>query len=67
MNTKMNQSINVGVDMGKFQLDIYFTVINDDKDINEAIKEIKKHKPESIVIEATGRLEMPFIIACNLI
>ena len=71
MNTKMNQSINVGVDTGKFQLDIYirpldiyFTVTNDDKGINEAIKEIKKHKPERIVIEATGRLEMPFIIAC---
>ena len=41
----MNQSINVGVDTGKFQLDIYirpldiyFTVTNDDKGINEAIK-----------------------------
>jgi transposase len=64
MNTKMNQSINVGVDMGKYQLDNYFTVTNDDKGINEAIKEIKKHKPERIVIEATGHLEMPFIIAC---
>jgi transposase len=45
MNTKMNQSINVGVDTGKLQLDIhirpldiYFTVTNDDKGINEAIK-----------------------------
>ena len=71
MNTKTNQSINVGVDTGKFQLDIYirpldiyFTVENDEKGIKEAVKKIKKYKPERIVIEATGRLEMPFIIAC---
>jgi len=71
MNTKKNQNINVGVDTGKSQLDIYirpldiyFTVTNDEKGIKEAVKTIKKYKPERIVIEATGRLEMPFIIAC---
>ncbi len=58
MNTKTNQNINVGVDTGKFQLDIYirpldiyFTVTNDEKGIKEAIKTIKKYKPERIVIE----------------
>ncbi|WP_351123263.1 IS110 family transposase [Shewanella sp. T24-MNA-CIBAN-0130] len=71
MKTKTNQNINVGVDTGKYQLDIYirpldiyFTVSNDDKGIKEAVRLIKKHNPERIVIEATGRLEMPFIIAC---
>ena len=71
MNTKTKQNINVGVDTGKFQLDIYirpldiyFTVSNDEKGIKEAVKTIKKYKPERIVIEATGRLEMPFILAC---
>jgi len=71
MKTQTNQNINVGVDTGKFTLDIYirpldiyFTVSNDDKGIKEAVKTIKKHKPERIVIEATGRLEMPFILAC---
>ena len=71
MNIKTNQSINVGVDTGKFQLDIYirpldiyFTVQNDDNGIKEAIQTIKQHNPERIVIEATGRLEMPFIVAC---
>ena len=71
MNTKTNQNINVGVDTGKFQLDIYirpidiyFTVSNDEKGIKEAVKIIKKHNPERVVIEATGRLEMPFILAC---
>ncbi|MCS0382178.1 IS110 family transposase, partial [Vibrio diabolicus] len=29
------------------------------------IKTIKKHKPQRVVIEATGRLEMPFILACD--
>lgn len=63
MNTKTKQNINVGVDTGKYQLDIYirpldiyFTVPNDDKGIKEAVKTIKKYKPERIVIEATGRL-----------
>ena len=67
MKKNYNQNINVGVDTGKFQLDIYirpldiyFTVTNDQKGIKEAVKIIKKHAPERIVIEATGRLEMPF-------
>ena len=70
MNTKTNQSVNVGVDTGKFQLDIYirpldiyFTVSNDEKGIKEAI--IKLHARGRIIIEATGRLEMLFIIACE--
>lgn len=71
MKTTSNQNINVGVDTGKFQLDIYirplniyFTVSNDEKGIKEAVKTIKKYTPERVVIEATGRLEMPFIMAC---
>jgi len=72
MKTTMNQSINVGVDTGKYQLDIYlrpldiyFSVSNDDKGIKEALSIIKQHTVERIVIEATGRLEMPFIMACS--
>lgn len=71
MNTKVNQSINVGVDTGKTQLDIHirplgvlFSVENSDKGIKEALKIITKHTPERIIIEATGRLEMPFVLAC---
>ena len=72
MNAQNNQNeINVGVDTGKTQLDIYirpldiyFVVSNDELGIKEAIKTIKKHKVTRIVIEATGRLEQPFIIAC---
>ena len=50
MKTAMNQSINVGVDTGKHQLDfyirpldIYFTVSNDEKGIKEALKTIKNY------------------------
>jgi transposase len=72
MNCKNNQNeINVGVNTGKTQLDIYirpldiyFTVTNDEKGIKEALKQIKKYTPKRIVIEATGRLEQAFIIAC---
>jgi len=71
MKTTINQNINVGVDTGKHQLDIYirpldiyFTVSNDEKGIKEAVKNLKKYNVERIIIEATGRLEMPFIMAC---
>jgi transposase len=72
MNTINNQNeINVGVDTGKTQLDIYirpldiyFVVSNDEVGIKEAIMRIKKHKVTRVVIEATGRLEQPFILAC---
>ncbi len=70
MKTNTYQNINVGVDTGKFQLDIYirllgiyFTVSNYEKGIKEAVNTIKQHQPERIIIEATGRLEMPFIMA----
>jgi len=73
MTSNNNQSeINIGVDTGKHQLDIYirpfdiyFTVTNDEKGIKEAIKTIKQYKPTRIIIEATGRLEHAFIFACS--
>ena len=36
----------------------------DEKGIKEALKQIKKYTPKRIVIEATGRLEQAFILAC---
>jgi len=72
-NVNNNQNeINVGVDTGKTQLDIYirplgifFTVSNDELGIKEAIAKLKKHHPDRIIIEATGRLEHAFIVACG--
>jgi transposase len=46
-------------------LDIFFTVANDEKGIRDAINKIKIHNPQRIVVEATGRLEMPFILSCS--
>jgi len=73
MNTNKTQAkINIGVDTGKHQLDIYirpldifFSVSNDDQGIKKAIIELKKYAPKRIIIEATGRLEQPFIFACS--
>ena len=75
MNSSNNQSeseINIGVDTGKHQLDIFirpldifFSVTNDEKGIKEAIKTIKQYKPTRIIIEATGRLEHAFILSCS--
>ncbi|GHB13780.1 hypothetical protein GCM10007107_28390 [Shewanella indica] len=73
MNTNTLQNINIGVDTGKSQLDIYirpldvfFTVPNNENGIKQALATIKKHNPQRIVIEATGRLEMPFVLACTI-
>lgn len=57
------QNINVGVDVGKSQLDIHvrpldisFTVDNSQDGIKQAIKHLRKHAPQRVVVEATGRL-----------
>ncbi len=62
MNTINNQNeINVGVDTGKTQLDIYirpldiyFTVENNQSGIKHAIQILKKHPVTRVTIEATG-------------
>ncbi|QKX17755.1 IS110 family transposase [Microbulbifer sp. YPW1] len=70
MNHSQDNEVNVGIDTGKTQLDIYirplgeyFAVSNDAKGVREAIKRIKAHQPTRIVIEATGRLEHTFVFA----
>jgi transposase len=69
-HNKQNE-INVGVDTGKAKLDFFirplgiaFTVSNDETGIAQAIKILKNHRPERVIIEATGRLEHAFIVAC---
>ena len=67
----MNHSeINIGIDTSQSQLDIgvyptgeFFYVKNDDNGIQDAIRSIKKLKPTRVLIESTGRLETPFVIA----
>ena len=67
----MNHSpINVGIDTSKDQLDIgiipsnqFFSVSNDDNGIASAIEKLLLINPDRVLIEATGRLELPFAIA----
>jgi len=65
-----NNEINIGIDTSQAQLDIavrpnnvFFSVPNNEQGINDAIKRIKLIKPNRVLIEATGRLEMPFACA----
>ena len=69
---KNREETNIGIDTGKHQLDIYvrpcgdaFSVENNEKGIKDAIKRIKKYQPTRVIIEATGRLEMPFACAAS--
>jgi len=62
--------INIGIDTSQSQLDIgvypigdFFSVANNPKGIKDAIRSIKKYKPTRVLIESTGRLETPFVVA----
>ncbi len=68
----MNEIVrtNVGIDASKAQLDIYvrgqgvfFSVTNDAKGIRAAIRRIQSYDPERVIIEATGRIELAFVVA----
>ena len=68
--TKQLPSVNVGVDVGKSQLDVYLlerdralTVPNEDQAILALVRTLGRYRVERIVIEATGRLEQPFVRA----
>jgi transposase len=68
--TKRNSAINVGIDVGKHMLDGYllerqraFQYHNDEPSIRRLVARLKRFKIQRIVIEATGRLEQPFVRA----
>jgi transposase len=68
--TKQRPSVNVGVDVGKAQLDVYllerdrmFSVPNEESAIATLVSRLSRYRLERIVIEATGRLEQPFVRA----
>lgn len=65
-----NSEINVGIDTSKDQLDIgirptgkFFSVSNNSDGIKAAVRTLLKHKSDRDLIEATGRLEIPFACA----
>jgi transposase len=68
--TKSLPPVNVGIDVGKAQLDVYLlerdrflTVPNNEPAIATLVSRLKRYRLERIVIEATGRLEQPFVRA----
>lgn len=68
--TKQRPSVNVGIDVGKGKLDVYlferdrmFSVPNEDSAIAALLTRLSRFRLERIVIEATGRLEQPFVRA----
>ena len=72
MKHNKTNPIFVGIDTSQSQLDIYirpndvfFSVTNDEKGIKQAIDRIQSYAPERVLIESTGRLELPFSIAAH--
>jgi transposase len=72
MTTQKNQvlGVNVGIDVGKAQLDlyiyergVYFSVENTPQGIRKALGRLGRYRLERIVIEATGRYEHAFVEA----
>jgi transposase len=68
--TKKAPPVNVGIDVGKARLDVYLlerdrflTVPNNDQGISALVKRLQRFRLRRIVIEATGRLEQPFVRA----
>ena len=65
-----NTEINIGIDTSKHQLDIavrpsgeFFSVDNTQDGINHAVLKLLPIKPDRVLIEATGRFELPFACA----
>ena len=63
-------SVNVGIDVGKDQLDVvihepqlHFIVTNDGPGIRRLLSRINRYHPARIVVEATGRREYDFVVA----
>lgn len=72
MNKKNHTEVNIGIDTSRTQLDIYvrpcgdyFSVENTPKGAKEAACRLRSYQPSRVLIEATGRLEMPFVCAAH--
>ncbi len=69
------QEVNVGIDVGKSQLDLfihetklYFSVENNPTGIRRALARLRPYRIARVVLEATGRYEHAFVeAACSLI
>lgn len=69
MTKKTDNAVNVGIDVGKNQLDvcihernIHFTVPNNQTGIHDGLSRIKRYTVSRIVVEATGRREYDLVV-----
>lgn len=65
---KSHKAVNIGIDVGKSQLDffiyerdIHFTVDNTSDGIRKALGRLGRYQVSRVVLEATGRYERPFV------
>jgi transposase len=70
MPRKREAKVNVGIDVGKDQLDVviherqrHFTVTNDAAGIRSLLSRLKRYSLERVVLEATGRREYALVVA----
>lgn len=68
--TKQREAVNVGIDVGKAQLDVCLLersltlqVPNEERAIRALVSRLARYRLARIIIEATGRLEQPFVRA----
>ena len=71
-NTEIQTPVNVGVDVGKANLDIalhpsgqFHTIPNTEAHIRHFVKILKDYNVERIVVEASGRYEHALVQACD--
>ena len=70
MPEKRETSVNVGIDVGKDQLDIsiherglHFVAMNDAAGVRQVLRRLARYRIKRIVVEATGRREYDFVVA----
>ncbi|MBZ0334397.1 MULTISPECIES: IS110 family transposase [unclassified Marinobacter] len=71
-NTEIQTPVNVGVDVGKANLDIalhpsgqFYTIPNTEAHIRRFVRILKNYAIERIVVEASGRYEHALVQACD--
>jgi transposase len=70
MPKKREAAVNVGIDVGKLQLDVaihernlHFSVTNDPPGIRKILNRLARYSLARIVVEATGRREYELVLA----
>lgn len=73
MNSLKQNNITIGIDVSQASLDVFVRPLgqrlqadNNPAAIRQLVKQLAQYRPERIVIEATGRLEMAFVSAATL-